>query len=210
MIKKTITYTDFNDNVQTGDFYFNLSKAELTTMQIEMNGGMVEHLTAIQESGDKKALVEVFKDLINRSYGEKSEDGKLFVKSPERTEAFTHHAAYEALFLEMLTDITFATEFFNGLMPKDMQAQAAAMQEKTASQIARENSEAQMQGRRAAAVKEPVTITKEKELLTVSDADLVQPDVAAQTNAVLQNMSPAELQELARQHVANQAAANLQ
>lgn len=207
MIKKTITYTDFNDVEHTEDFFFNLSKKELQVMQLEARGDMVNRLTAIRDSDDPKQLIEVFEDMISRSYGVKSEDGKMFVKSKNITDAFIHHAAYEALFLEMTNNLQFATEFFNGLMPAGMQAEALDIQNgKTPSQIARERSEAAMQGRRSATAKEPVTISKEKELLTVSEEDLVQPEMPREGTDALQGMSPEDIQELARQHVLSQTA----
>lgn len=137
MLKKTISYIDFNGNEVTEDFYFNLTKAELAEMELketvikgeEQTGGMVEKLNAIAKSGEGRLIIEVFKDIIARSYGVKSEDGKRFIKSPELFEAFSQTEAYSELFMSFVTNADAAAQFINGIMPADIAKKAQETQQ---------------------------------------------------------------------------------
>ena len=122
MLKKTITYTDYNGNERTEDFYFNLSKAELSEMELSAEGGLAETLKRIIAAQDGKQLVAIFKDLVLRSYGEKSPDGKRFIKSEELRTAFSQTEAYSDLFMELATNDKAAVEFVNGIVPSDVSA----------------------------------------------------------------------------------------
>lgn len=122
MLKKTITYTDYNDNERTEDFYFNLSKAELTEMELSTAGGLAEMIQRIVSTQDAPKIVKVFKDLVLAAYGEKSADGKRFIKTEELREAFSQTEAYSELFMELATDADAAAAFVNGIVPKDLDA----------------------------------------------------------------------------------------
>lgn len=121
MLKKTITYTDYNGNERTEDFYFNLSKAEVMEMQMSVNGGMAAMYNRIVAAQDTPTLVAEFKKLITMSYGEKSLDGKHFIKTKELTDAFTQTEAYSNLFWELATNADAASEFVNGIMPANLE-----------------------------------------------------------------------------------------
>lgn len=125
MIKKTITYSDFNGNERTEDFYFNLTKAEITKMELSTKGGLAEMIQRIVAAQDTPAIIEVFEDLIKRSYGVKTPDGRGFVKRIEDLEAFMSTEAYSQLFMELATDADAASKFVNGVVPADMAKQAA-------------------------------------------------------------------------------------
>ena len=120
MLKKTITYTDYNGNQRTEDYYFNLSKSEIMEMEMSTAGGLAEMLTKIVNTQDAPALVKTFKDLILKSYGEKSPDGKRFIKSEELSTAFYQTEAYSQLFMELSTDADKCANFINGIIPSDM------------------------------------------------------------------------------------------
>ena len=124
MLKKTVEYVDYNDQKQTEDFYFNLSMSEITEMELSFEGGMHAFIKNTIESRDNKALMGQFKNLILKAYGEKSEDGRRFIKSPELSEAFSQTAAYDALFFELMSKPELSTAFFKGIMPKDLMAKA--------------------------------------------------------------------------------------
>lgn len=126
MIKKTITYTDFNGNERTEDAYFNLTKAEITKMELSIKGGLAEMIKRIVDAQDTPAIIEVFEDLIKRSYGVKTPDGRGFLKRPEDLEAFMATEAYSQLFMELATDAEAAAAFVNGVVPADMAKQIAA------------------------------------------------------------------------------------
>lgn len=117
MLKKTITYTDFNDNERTEDFYFNLTKSEVMEMEMTTTGGLAEKITKLIAAQDTPSIIKIFKDLILDSYGEKSPDGKRFMKSKEITDSFVQTEAYSILFMELATDAEAATKFVNGITP---------------------------------------------------------------------------------------------
>lgn len=119
MFKKTIEYTDFNGEKRKEDFYFNLTKAELLEMQLSASGGLQAYLMRIIETKDMPKLVEIFKEIIKKSYGEKSLDGRHFVKNADVWERFECSPAYSELFMELATDDNAAAEFVNNLLPDD-------------------------------------------------------------------------------------------
>lgn len=120
MIKWPITYTDYNDKTRTEDFYFNLTKAEIMEMELSVNGGFGEMMQRIVDAEDMPSIVKVFKDLILRSYGEKSADGKRFIKNDELKDSFAQSEAYSVLFTELATNTESAIKFVNGIVPQDM------------------------------------------------------------------------------------------
>jgi len=117
MLKKTITYTDYDGNQRTEDFYFNLTKAEITEMELSVDGGFVKMIGKIVDSQDNKRIAEIFKDLIIKSYGEKSPDGKKFMKNKEIQDSFAQTEAYSELFMELATNADAASAFVNGITP---------------------------------------------------------------------------------------------
>lgn len=124
MLKKTITYTDFNDVERTEDFYFNLSEVEILEMEAEAStsGGLAEMFRKMVRDNDHKNLMRVFKDLILKSYGEKSSDGKHFLKIDENgnplSVGFSQTNAYVKLFMEVSSDADTASNFINGIIPQ--------------------------------------------------------------------------------------------
>ena len=125
MLKKTITYHDYNGVEYTQDFYFNLSKAEIMEMELGTTGGLAEMIQKIVAAQDAPSIVKVFKDLILKSYGEKSADGKRFIKSDEISTAFSQTEAYSELFMELATNAEAAAAFVNGIVPAEMAKEAA-------------------------------------------------------------------------------------
>ncbi len=120
MIKKTIKYTDYNGVEREEDFLFNLSKAELMEMEMGTTGGLAEMIQKIVASKDAPAIIKIFKDLVLKAYGEKSDDGKRFIKSKELSEGFAQTEAYSILFMELATDSDAAANFIKGIVPTDM------------------------------------------------------------------------------------------
>ncbi len=115
MFKKTITYTDYNGDERTEDFYFNLSKSEILEMNLVTEGGLEAHINRIVQAKDVPRIVELFKELIHKSYGVKSLDGKRFIKSKEVLEEFTQTEAYSELFFELATNAEAGAAFVNGI-----------------------------------------------------------------------------------------------
>lgn len=117
MLKLRRTYVDFNNLSRTEDFYFNLTQAEVTEMELSVDGGLVEMINRIVAAKDGKQIIALFKDIVLRAYGEKSPDGKRFIKTPEIRDAFAQTQAYSDLFMELATDAQKAAEFVNGIVP---------------------------------------------------------------------------------------------
>lgn len=122
MIKQTITYEDYNGVERTEDFYFNLSEAEIMEMELGTSGGFSEMMTTIVAANDTPTIMKTFKELILKAYGEKSQDGRRFIKSEEISEAFSQTEAYSKLYMELATDTEKAIAFSNGIMPKELMA----------------------------------------------------------------------------------------
>lgn len=117
MLKKTITYTDYNGSERTEDFYFNLTKAEVMEMEMSTSGGLTEMINRIVAAQDAPAIIGIFKKLVLKAYGVKSPDGKRFIKSEELSTEFSQTEAYSQLFMELATNADEASKFVNGIVP---------------------------------------------------------------------------------------------
>ena len=120
MLKKTVTYVDYNGVERTEDFYFNLSKAEVTEMELSVEGGFSKMLEEIVKSNDNARILELFKEMVLKAYGEKSADGRRFIKSKELSEAFSQTEAYSEIFMELALDEKAAAAFVNGIIPANL------------------------------------------------------------------------------------------
>ncbi len=118
MLKKDITYTDYNNVTRTKEFLFNLTKAEILELDARTPGGLQHKMKTLTEENNGDKIMTFFKDLLFRSYGEKSSDGQRFVKSEELSIAFSQTGAYDVLFVELVTDPEKAAKFFNGIIPE--------------------------------------------------------------------------------------------
>lgn len=129
MLKKTIKFTDYFGEERTQDFYFNLTKSELMEMNLSADGGVERLIDKIIQTKDRKKLVTYFKDIILRSYGEKSDDGFQFMKGEEISKRFEQSPAYDQLFMELATDAEKAADFINGIVPKEVSEQMKKQRE---------------------------------------------------------------------------------
>lgn len=129
MIKKTITYKDFNGNERTEDFYFHLTEQELTEWEMSVDGGLSGALTRIINSHDSKKLIEIFKDILIRSYGEKTPDGRGFVKNETILNNFIYTQAFSDLYMELATNDDKAAEFVKGVMPAGLEVKLEEVNE---------------------------------------------------------------------------------
>ncbi len=125
MLKKTITYLDYNKTERTEDFYFNLTQAELIEMEYTTAVGLSVMIDKLISAIDLPEIIKIMKELILKAYGEKSPDGRRFIKSPELSAAFSQTEAYSKLFMELATNAQAASDFINGILPTpDSQQQA--------------------------------------------------------------------------------------
>lgn len=120
MYKRNMTYIDFNGEERNEDFFFNLTKAEITEMELSTEGGLGATITRITKAKDTPSIIKIFKELILKSYGVKSPDGKRFIKSPQLSEEFAQTNAYSDLFVTLASDSKEAAEFVNGIIPADI------------------------------------------------------------------------------------------
>lgn len=118
MLKKTITYTDYDGLERTEEFRFNLTKAELVDMELTTAGTFTETMKRIIAEKDIIRIAKLFKELLLKSYGVKSDDGKRFIKSQELSEAFSQTEAYSDLYIELLSNPDEAAKFFAEVAPK--------------------------------------------------------------------------------------------
>lgn len=126
MIKQDITYTNFEGEQETETLYFHLNKVELMEMQVSEKRGLAQYITDIQKAENNKEIFRLFKEIVLRAYGERSEDGKKFIKNERLREEFEGSLAYEELMVKIVTETDFAVKFVNGIMPAGMADQIAA------------------------------------------------------------------------------------
>lgn len=118
MLKKVMTYTDYNGVERTEEFLFNLTKAELMEMEMTTEGGLSTMIQGIVDSKNVPAIVSIFKKLLLKAYGKKSPDGRRFIKSEEISQEFAQTEAYSEMFMELATDADAAAAFINGIIPE--------------------------------------------------------------------------------------------
>ena len=124
MLVKKIKFVDYNGEEREENFYFNLSKAEIMEMQLEVSGGLTAVIERITQEKNVPELIKMFKDLILRSVGIKSDDGRRFIKSEKIREEFSQTEAYSNLFMELAQDADAAADFINGIVPAEYAAEA--------------------------------------------------------------------------------------
>lgn len=132
MLKKTIKYEDYDGVEREEDFYFNLNKAEIFELQTTTEGGYTERLEKAVKAHDMVTVMKLFKDIILRTIGKKSDDGKRFIKSKEIADEFEQSPAYPILFMELATDANAAKEFMSGIIPSLTPEQKAEVEKEMA------------------------------------------------------------------------------
>lgn len=120
MLKRTIEYENYDSIWVKEDFYFNLSQSELTMMEMSEDGGLAARLQSIIDKKDGKNIMATFRDILLKSYGVKSADGRRFMKSPELSKEFSETSAFDILFTELVTNPEKALEFVQAIIPKEM------------------------------------------------------------------------------------------
>lgn len=117
MYKRTFKYTDYDGNPREEDVYFNLNESEIAEMSLSVNGGLDQMIKRLIAAQDTKEIVAIFKEIVLKAYGEKSLDGKRFIKSKESSEAFSQTEMYNQLFMEIAFDAEKAAEFMQSITP---------------------------------------------------------------------------------------------
>ena len=127
MLKKTITYEDYDGNERTEDFFFHLTEQELTEWELSVDGGLSGVLQRIVKSKDNRKMIEIFKDLLVKSYGQKTPDGRGFIKNDDVLQTFIYTQAFSDLYMELATDDKAAAEFVKGIMPAGLAKKLGAV-----------------------------------------------------------------------------------
>lgn len=117
MIKKTIEYTDFDGNKRKEDFYFHLTEAEVADWELSVEGGLSKKLVDIIKSNDVRKIIPIYKEILIKSYGVKSPDGRRFIKNDEVRDDFVQTQAFSDLYMKLATDADEGSEFIKGIMP---------------------------------------------------------------------------------------------
>ena len=120
MLKKTITFEDFDGNTRTEDFYFNLTEAELTDLELSVKGGFGTLIEKITQTQDVPEIMKIFKQIIKLAYGVKSPDGRRFEKSEAIYNDFAQTNAFSQLYMELASNEKIASDFINGILPKKL------------------------------------------------------------------------------------------
>lgn len=128
MLRKEVEYKDFDGNDRKDVLWFHLNEVEITEMDLETSGGLVKYMESIIDTNDVNQLIAIFKDLLIRSYGERSMDGKHFYKDDKIRNEFVSSAAYPVLYMEMVSDADKAIEFINGIVPSNIREQMAKIE----------------------------------------------------------------------------------
>ena len=124
MLIKPITYTNWNGEKKTKNFYFNLSTSELAKMELTSKAGMLETIKKMVDSDDKKEIINLFELIVLGAYGEKSADGEEFIKNDEVRERFKCHPAYDVLFMELISSEKTMADFINAVIPQNIAEEA--------------------------------------------------------------------------------------
>lgn len=130
MIKKTITFTDFDGVEKTKTFYFNLTQAEMSRMAIEEGWYLSDKVLEIARSKDVPRIVNILEDIVLRAYGERTADGGFLKKRPDGTrlaDIFVTSMAYNEMYCEFIKEPEKFVEFVNSLVPADMNKQIEEM-----------------------------------------------------------------------------------
>jgi len=183
MITKTITFEDFNGKTLTEEFCFHLSEDKVIEMELSKKGGLTEYIKRIVAEEDGEKLVAIFKDLLTKTVGKKSPDGRKFIQNQEITDDFVQTPAYSKLFVELSTDAGQAAAFINGVVPASMQAEIKKKQQAVTDLPSVEGAVALAQDAQASTPLSQQDEFEEK----MKDPDWVP------TQKDLQNMSPAQI-----------------
>lgn len=127
MLKKTVTYVDYNGDKQEDVLYFNLNKAELGKLQVRMDGKFIDHLQALTEKRKIESLYNFIYNLILDSYGEKDVSGKRFIKSPDMRWEFENSLAFSEVLMDVIKNAENMAAFVKAIIPPDMVTEAGDM-----------------------------------------------------------------------------------
>lgn len=121
MFTKILTYEDYDGKMRTEEFQFHLNRTELTDWLMVENGVTLDKvLETMVKKNDVKAMIDETKELMMRSYGRKSQDGRRFEKTDEILKDFMETEAFSIIHLELASDAEKLAEFISKVLPSDL------------------------------------------------------------------------------------------
>lgn len=191
MIKKNVTYKNFEDIEITETLHFHFTEAELVELESSEEGGLTAWGETLKESGNIEEILAALKKIIGKAYGEKMDGGRRFVKNDLIVDSFKSSEAYSTLLFQLLENPTEAGEFFKALVPKNSSRTPSKL---TPAEQARANSEAQMRGFRKPAEKSftPDTVPEIVETQSADTTSATQFAEQAPTPDVIPATAPGE------------------
>lgn len=126
MYKKTLTFVNYDGKEMTQDLYFHLNQTDLIKITAKYAKGFKDpkdvNLNKVSQDilsqGDWPKVVSLLEDVILGSYGERSYDGDLFIKSKEVRDKFEYSVAYAEMFELLLTDNNEMQAFMSKVVEK--------------------------------------------------------------------------------------------
>lgn len=123
MYKKELTFKDYDGKQRTETLLFHLNEVELVDIEVDKGPkGMLGYLENIQKTENTAEAVRFIKDLLRKSYGIKSDDGRQFIKSDAIWDDFSQTAAYPAMFALLVQSEVELEAFITGLPPAESRA----------------------------------------------------------------------------------------
>ncbi len=117
MQKLTVQFENFDGETVSEDLYFHLNIKELQDME-KWDVPLTQRIAKLTKTEDGKEAFDLMRDIVEAAYGERSEDGKRFVKNPEVLKNFTEGLAYDEVILKFIDGTTDLSKFIEGLLPK--------------------------------------------------------------------------------------------
>lgn len=111
MFKHSVEYVDFNGSDRKEDLYFHLSLPEVTRLEAEIGMGLEDYIKGLTTNQELNTLLAFLERMLLSSYGQKTSDGKSFIKSQVIREAFEYSQAYAEIFEQVLSNPDLARKF---------------------------------------------------------------------------------------------------
>lgn len=118
--RETIQYRDLDGNKVEDLFEFSLNSAEVAEMEVSIKGGLKNYLEKVIREDNQAEILKAFKDILTKSIGRRSDNGKMFLKTEDIRNEFLYSGAYEVMFFRMISDANYAANFVNEAFPHDL------------------------------------------------------------------------------------------
>lgn len=120
MLERKFTYEGFDGKTYTDTWGFYLSKADLLEIQLGSFVGLDVLIKRLIDAQNGKEIMAIIKEIILKSVGKPSADGRRFIRNEETREEFYQTDAYSQLFEELVTDSDKAMAFVTAIVPREL------------------------------------------------------------------------------------------